>query len=276
MAVALERHQLVDLHGAVLDDAADVVAGQVDQHDVLGALLGVLGQLGGELAVVLVGAPRKRVPAIGREITVPSSSCTIGSGEQPDQGQLVLAHVVHVRARVDLAQHAVDVERVGSRSKSKRWASTTWKMSPARMCSLATSTAASYMPAAIDDDRAARRRARAARHERLVERRRAVGRHLRRCARRPRRSAASSSSSLASRPRRRSTTSVTCWLQWSYAASSPMTDRIGVGPDPVVGGDVGQVLDLAHDVVAEVADHAGVQRRQLVPAEPRSARHGAR
>ena len=28
-------------------------------------------------------SPRLRVPAIGREITVPSSSCTIGSGDDP-------------------------------------------------------------------------------------------------------------------------------------------------------------------------------------------------
>ena len=37
----------------------------------------------------------------------------------------------------------------------------------------------------------------------------------------------------------------------------------GVGLAEVVGRDVGQVLDLAHHVVAEVADQAGVQRRQV-------------
>ena len=40
VAVALDRHQLVDLLGPKGDDPADVVAGQVDQHDVLGQLLG--------------------------------------------------------------------------------------------------------------------------------------------------------------------------------------------------------------------------------------------
>ena len=57
--------------------------------------------------------PRRRVPAIGREITVPSSSCTIGSGDEPTMRDLGVAHEVHVRARVHLAQHPVDVERVG-------------------------------------------------------------------------------------------------------------------------------------------------------------------
>ena len=45
VAVALQRHQLVDRLGAELDHPAHVVAGQVDQHHVLGPLLGVLGQL---------------------------------------------------------------------------------------------------------------------------------------------------------------------------------------------------------------------------------------
>ena len=61
VAVALQRHQLVDVHGAESGDPPDVVAGQVDQHDVLGPLLGVLGQLGGHPPVVLVG----RCPAGG-------------------------------------------------------------------------------------------------------------------------------------------------------------------------------------------------------------------
>ena len=37
----------------------------------------------------------------------------------------------------------------------------------------------------------------------------------------------------------------------------------GVGQAQVVLGDLGQALDLAHHVVAEVADEAAVQGRQL-------------
>ena len=57
MAVALDRHELVHLLGAEADDTAHVVAGQVHQHDVLGQLLGVLGQLALEQAVVLLVLP---------------------------------------------------------------------------------------------------------------------------------------------------------------------------------------------------------------------------
>ena len=59
VAVALEGHELVDLLGAEAHDPSHVVAGQVDEHDVLGQLLGVLAELAGQSPVVGVGrAPR--------------------------------------------------------------------------------------------------------------------------------------------------------------------------------------------------------------------------
>ena len=42
--VGLDHHQLVDLDRAVLADAAEVVAAEVDQHHVLGPLLGVVDE----------------------------------------------------------------------------------------------------------------------------------------------------------------------------------------------------------------------------------------
>ena len=77
------RHELVHLLGAEAHDSPHVVAGQVDQHDVLGQLLGVLGQLALEEPVVLLALPAGRDPAMGREITTPSRSRTIGSGDAP-------------------------------------------------------------------------------------------------------------------------------------------------------------------------------------------------
>ena len=51
--VPLERHQLLDPLGPELHDPADVVAREVDEHHVLGPLLGVLDQLGREALIVL-------------------------------------------------------------------------------------------------------------------------------------------------------------------------------------------------------------------------------
>ena len=51
---------------------------------------------------------------MGREMTRPVEQLHHRLGRAPDQGQLGLPDEVHVRARVDLAQHPVDVERVGA------------------------------------------------------------------------------------------------------------------------------------------------------------------
>ena len=59
--VALDDQPLGDLHRAGGGDAPDVVAPEIDEHDVLGDLLGVVQQLLLELEVVaLHGAARTR------------------------------------------------------------------------------------------------------------------------------------------------------------------------------------------------------------------------
>jgi len=46
VAVAFDDEALAQLHAARFGDAPDIVAAQVDQHEVLGALLGVGQQFG--------------------------------------------------------------------------------------------------------------------------------------------------------------------------------------------------------------------------------------
>ena len=60
VAVALDRHEVDDLDGARRADAAEVVAAEVDEHEVLGALLRVGEQLGGQRGVLL---RRRAAPA---------------------------------------------------------------------------------------------------------------------------------------------------------------------------------------------------------------------
>ena len=97
---------------AVLADAAEVVAAEVDEHHVLGALLGVGEQLLGDPAVLL-GAGAARAGAGDR----PGRHAAAGDGDQrlgAGAGDLEVAEVeeVHVRARVDRPQPAVDRERL--------------------------------------------------------------------------------------------------------------------------------------------------------------------
>ena len=61
----------------------EVVAAEVDEHDVLGALLLVGEQVGAQAAVLGGVAPRGRVPASGRVSTLSPSTRTSGSGLEP-------------------------------------------------------------------------------------------------------------------------------------------------------------------------------------------------
>ena len=81
------HHLVGDLDRADLRDPADVVARKVDQHQVLGALLGIGEQFLLERERPPRGvAPRRRVPAIGRTVILRAgvrSWRTRISGEAP-------------------------------------------------------------------------------------------------------------------------------------------------------------------------------------------------
>ena len=72
------------LHGAESGDATNVVAAEIDEHHVLGALLLVGAGAPPASAASSSGvAPRGRVPAIGRTVTRPPATRTSSSGELP-------------------------------------------------------------------------------------------------------------------------------------------------------------------------------------------------
>ena len=83
VAVALDAHLLGHLHRADLGDAADIVAPEIEQHQVLGQLLRVRQQLRRQASSSAGVSPRGRVPAIGRMVTLPSRSRTRISGLEP-------------------------------------------------------------------------------------------------------------------------------------------------------------------------------------------------
>ena len=59
--------------------------------------------------------PRRRVPASGRIVTIPSSTRTRISGELPIRAKSPIGQVEQERAGIDHPQHPVDVERLGRR-----------------------------------------------------------------------------------------------------------------------------------------------------------------
>ena len=110
--VLLEHHELLDLLGPELHDTPDVVPGEIDQHHVLGALLRMLRELGGHPPVVGVGATAPPGPRDRAADHAPVEQLHHRLRRRAHQGGFGMAHEVHVGRRVDLAQHAVHVERI--------------------------------------------------------------------------------------------------------------------------------------------------------------------
>ena len=79
----------------------------------LGPLLRVLAQLGGQAPVVLVGLAPLAGPGDRPRDHLAVEQLHHRLGRRADDRELGVAQEVHVRARVDLAQHPVDVERIG-------------------------------------------------------------------------------------------------------------------------------------------------------------------
>ena len=229
MAVALERHQLVDVHRAELGDPADVVAGEVDEHHVLGPFLRVLGELGGHPAVVLLGRPTPAGAGDRARDHPTVEQLHHRLGRRPDDRQLRMAHEVHVRRRVDLAEHAVHVERIGVEVEVVALGQHDLEDVAGDDVLLGHLDRLLVQPARHRRvrGRAARRPATAARPacRRAAWRdRRPPGRPARPPRRRPRRAASVDNPSVGTLSIR-----YTRWRQWSNAASEPITDITASG-----------------------------------------------
>ncbi len=112
MAVALHLHVLAGAHGAGLCHPAKIVAPEVDQHHVLGALLGVAAQLVGQSLVVGGGCPtgpgagdRMGGHAVAHDLDEELGACAHHlERRRPGEEQ--------VGARVDPAQGAVQADPI--------------------------------------------------------------------------------------------------------------------------------------------------------------------
>ena len=150
-------------------------------------------------------------------------------------------------------------------TRSKRCASTTWKMSPSRMCSFAAFTASAH--AAPARSCAAARAARRARRRAVAPARTATaGRD-----RRPRSSSraiapsyiASTVVGVGARRRVHVLDEVEPLAEVVERGDAARERADRVGKAEIVGRRRRQMLDLAHGVVAHPADDAAVERREL-------------
>ncbi len=78
MAIATGIHEFDDVDRAGFAHALEVVAPQVNEHDVLGALLGIGKEVGHEVEVVLRRLPPGPGPGDGMEDGLPTGDLDVG------------------------------------------------------------------------------------------------------------------------------------------------------------------------------------------------------
>ena len=94
--ITFDRHQLVDFDAADRGDPADVVAAQVDQHDVLGALFGVGEQIGFELALFFRGGAAAACAGDGAQLDGIAGEPNHRFGRGADDPKILQLQIEHV------------------------------------------------------------------------------------------------------------------------------------------------------------------------------------
>ena len=119
VGVPLDDHQLGDAHSAGLADATEIVAAEVHQHDVLGALL-LVGQ---QVTLVLVVLFLRLAARLGPGYGAGGNYAVVNADELlrrgPDDVKVVELEVVHVWRGVNCPQRPVDLQRVRRRGAGK-------------------------------------------------------------------------------------------------------------------------------------------------------------
>ena len=163
-------------------------------------------------------------------------------------------------------------------TRSKRCASTTWKMSPSRMCSFAASTAAVHCASLRFVAHLGQLGELVGRRQRGHVRQRAAEIGDRVGEPRDRGVVVAAAASRRRSPAAGYTFSIRKqrWRKWSNAATWPASEHTASGKPEIVVRNVGQPLDLAHGVVADPADDAAVERRELGLLRARGTASAAR
>ena len=110
MGVAHDSHEVGNFNRARFGDAPDVVAAQVHQHDVFGALLFVRLQLRGQGFVVFGCGPARPCACQGEVVDQPVINAHQQLRRRADYGKILQRQVVHIGRGVQGAQRPVDVQ----------------------------------------------------------------------------------------------------------------------------------------------------------------------
>ena len=119
MRVALERHVGRHLHRAVRRHASEVVAPEVDEHHVFGALLLVALQLLGEPHVLFLGAAARARAGDRMRLHQLPFDAHQHLGRRADDRAVAHAEEIHVRRRIHVPKRPVGHERIGVERASR-------------------------------------------------------------------------------------------------------------------------------------------------------------
>src|SRR5581483_1240111 len=127
VAVALDFHQLCYAHSAEVRNPANIVAREIDEHDVLGAFLGI-GQKFGGVSLILCGGSAARTCArewanLDRIVNQPhmhlwrasnKEKICAESASRTDSSRDEL-ETKHVRRRIDETKTSIKIERIAAK-----------------------------------------------------------------------------------------------------------------------------------------------------------------
>ena len=140
--VTFEFAQFLDADAAIFADSAQVVAQQIDDHDVLSPILGAAEKIVGTREILL-GKNAARTSAFDRPGFDPAA-LNFDKPLRRSAGNRTISQVKVARegSRIALPEPLKNRQRRFVRGASKRWAMLTWKQSPAWMYAIARRKAA--------------------------------------------------------------------------------------------------------------------------------------
>src|ERR1700722_6242190 len=109
VAVALDGHQILDLHRAVIADAAEIVARKVHEHDVFGAFLGVGEQILLVLQILRGRFASRTRTGDGPDLHFSVFAANMDLRRRADERKAFEFQQEHIRRRVDGTRGAINI-----------------------------------------------------------------------------------------------------------------------------------------------------------------------
>ncbi len=113
VTVAFDGHDVGELDGAELGDAADVVTAQIDEHDVFSPFLWVGEEFLGQAGVFFLVCAAAACAGQGADGDLAIDHADHDLGRAADESDAGRAEVKHEGAGIDYAECAVDFEGMG-------------------------------------------------------------------------------------------------------------------------------------------------------------------